>query len=235
MITYNGVNILDVAPVKIEDIVVSPIRLNPVARQRAIAFGAEFVRMGGGTRTVTISFALLTKDTADREQQLQDIRDWASNGTESALVLPDHAGKHLECICTQLPEASFRKWWENKLRLEFTCYSNPYWTADTEQEAECGETPFQVNGSAPPLMRIERTLSEPATAQEYHSGEQIMTFSTIPAGQLTIDLTRQTADVDGVSIMQHYDPNSEWIVPTYGGQFQTIGGVGQIRFCERWL
>ena len=55
MIVYNGVSIDSVAPVMIEDIRVAPIRYNPVSRPRAIRFGSEWVRMGGGDRTVTIS------------------------------------------------------------------------------------------------------------------------------------------------------------------------------------
>ena len=44
MILFNGVDLTETMPVKIDEIMVSPIALNPVARQRAIQFGAEFVQ-----------------------------------------------------------------------------------------------------------------------------------------------------------------------------------------------
>ena len=234
MINFNGVDLESIAPVKIEDIVVAPIETAPVARQRAVSFGADFVRMGGGTRRVTITFALLVQNAATRENYLQAIRDWARSTDERTLVLPHFTGRHLECICTAYPEPSFRRWWESKLNLVFTCFSNPFWTADTLSQADCGDT-FQINGSAPPLMTIERTLDEAETDVVYLSSEQVMTFSTIPAGDMVIDITRQTAQVDGVSIMQYYSPESTWITPYYGGNFQTIDGTGTIKFRERWI
>ena len=48
MINFNGVDLESIAPVKIDDIVVAPIETAPVARQRAVSFGADFVRMGPG-------------------------------------------------------------------------------------------------------------------------------------------------------------------------------------------
>ena len=235
MITFNNIELTNIAPVKIDDIDVSPINYTPVARQRAVAFGADFVRMGGGTRTVAITFALLDDTPTSRETYLQAIRDWAVIEGEKELVLPHFSGRHLECVCTEHPDASFRKWWESRLRLVFTCFNNPFWTSDTLKTAACGDTPFQINGSAPPLMTIERTLAEAASDEVYISSTQTMTFSTIPAGDLVIDITRQTAQVDGVSIMQYYEPTSDWIKPSYNGNYQTISGTGTVKYRERWL
>jgi hypothetical protein len=61
-----------------------------------------------------------------------------------------------------------------------------------------------------------------------------MTFTTIPAGNVVIDLNRQTASVDGVSIMQFYTPSSEWIIPAVGAS-QTIQGEGTVKYRERWV
>jgi phage-related protein len=233
MIIYNHVELTDVAPVKIDDIVVSPVELNPVARQRAIAFGADFVRMGGGTRTVTITFALLDIVNADREAELQAIRDWASISGEKTLELPQFANRHLECVCTQHPEASYRKWWENKLRLVFTCFDNPYWTSNELIEVPCGTT-FSIGGSAVPVMTIERSGLTPLTNQTYSNGSETMQFSTIPAGAFKIDLNRQTAQIGNSSIMRYYVPTSNWIVPKIGA-YQTISGAGVVRYRERWV
>lgn len=235
MIKYNGIELTDVAPVKIEDIMVSPVQLNPVARQRAIAWGAEFVRMGGGTRTITITFAVLEASYADREQAMQTLRDWANVGksTEYALFLPEYEDRYLSCICTKLPDYSYRKWWENKLKLEFTCFNNPYWTSSEQIDVQCGTT-FSVGGSAIPIMTIERNNTSKLTNQTYSNGKQSMTFTQIPSGKMVIDLNRQTAKIGSSSFMQYYDPTSSWLLPAVGSG-QVINGKGTVRFRERWV
>lgn len=231
MIKYGNTELTDIAPVKIDDIEVSPISFEPVTRQRAIRFGADFVRMGGGTRTVTVTFALLT--TEDREEYLQAIRDWAVTDREQTLALPLYENRHLECVCTQHPDASFRRWWEGKLRLVFTCYNNPYWTSDQLIEVPCG-TQFSIGGSAPPQMTIERNGVTPIQNAKYISADATMEFTTLPAGNVVIDLNRQTAAIGDTSIMRYYKPNSTWIVPKIGAM-QTITGNGTIKYRERWV
>ena len=233
MIRFNGVDLTDIAPVKIDDIAVSPISLSPVARQRAIDFGADFVRMGGGSRTVTVTFALLEIDSAEREAALQAIRDWAVISGEKTLELPHFENRHLECVCTTHPETSYRKWWENKLRVVFTCFSNPYWTSNELIEVPCGQT-FSIGGSAPPLVTIERSGVTSLSNQTYASRTESMTFSTIPAGTFRIDLNKQTAQIGNTSVMRYYVPTSTWIVPKVGA-YQIITGAGVVRYRERWV
>lgn len=233
MIIFNGVDLTETIPVQIEDITVSPIQLNPVARYRTIQFGADFVRMGGGTRNVTITFAMLQADRAEREAAMQALRDWASIGAEYTLELPEFENRHLECAVTMLPDHSFRKWWENKLRLQFTCFENPYWTSNELIEVPAG-TVFSIGGSAQPLMTIERYANTPLTNQTFSNGVDSMTFTTIPAGSLVIDLNKQTAAIGGASIMRYYTPTSTWIVPKIGAN-QRINGVGSIKYRERWV
>ena len=233
MIVFNGIEMTDVAPVKIDDIVVSPISLTPVARQRAIAFGADFVRMGGGSRTVTVTFALLDMDREARETSMQSLRDWARIDGEYTLELPHFTNRHLECVCTKHPDTSFRKWWENRLQFTFTCYNNPYWTSNELIEVPCGQS-FSIGGSAPPILTIERNGVTNLTNQIYSNGTETMQFSTIPAGAFKIDLNKQTAQIGTTSIMRYYVPTSTWITPKIGA-YQTITGVGTVKYRERWV
>ena len=231
MIVFNGVALEQVAPVKIVDIRVSPIQMTATARQRPITWGADFVRMGGGSRTVAIEFALLTDDREVRQNQLAAITSWGRSDKPEKLMLPNRRGAYLEAICTALPEPSFRQWWESKLRLVFTTYDNPYWTSIAEKSVACG-TAFTVLGDAPPLMRIERTLSAAASSQAYSNGTETMSFSTIPAGDMVIELNRQTAAVGTSSIMNYYAFASSFIIPRTGSQ--TITGTGTVKWRERW-
>ena len=232
MIIFNGKDLEEIAPVKIDDIRVNPIQTSPVARQR-IGFGQEFVRMDGGSRTVVVTFALLEQNKDERFKMLQNIVEWSNPFKECVLSLPMYSDeRHLECICTQHPEPSYRQWWESKLRLVFTTFNNPYWTSDDEVRARCG-TPFSVSGTAPPLIRIERSVSSTIANQTYSSAGRSMFFERIPAGKLVIDLNRQTAEVSGSSIMQYFGRTSKFIQPVTGRI--NINGSGYIYYRERWV
>lgn len=231
MIVFNGVALEQVAPVKVVDILVSPIQMTAVARQRPVTWGADFVRMSGGSRTVSIEFALLTDNRDARQAQLQEITRWARSDTPGKLEITNRRGVYLEAICTALPEPSLRQWWESKLRIVFTTYDNPYFTSSTERSVACG-TPFIALGDAPPLMRIENTFSSAASNQTYGNGSESMTFSTIPSGDMVIDLNRQTAQVGTTNIMQYYAFGSSFLIPRAGTQ--TITGTGTVKWRERW-
>lgn len=231
MIIFDGVDIQSVAGVMIEDIRVSPIEYNPITRPRAISAGSNFIRNRCGTRTVTITFALLSEDRIARQMALMAISAWAKTDYEYMLELPGHPDHYLMAVCTGKPEPSMRQWWESKLRLVFTCFDDPFWNYRFEKSVSCG-TSFTVLGDAPPLMRIERTLSSAASNQSYGLDGKTMTFSTIPAGDMMIDLNRQIAVVGMTSFMNYYNVNSRFLVPRTGPQ--TITGTGTIVWRERW-
>lgn len=231
MIIFDGKSLESVAKVMTEDVRVSPIAYDEVNRPRAIRAGSDFVRSRAGTRTVSITFALLDDNKISRQAQLLAISQWAKNDKEYRLDLPGHPEHYLMAICTGKPEPSLRQWWESKLRLVFTCYDNPFWNSIKEKSVACG-TAFFALGDAPPLMRIERTLADAASNQSYSLGGKTITFSTIPAGKLVIDLDRQTAAVGTTNIMQYYSIDSRFLVPQLGGM--TVTGTGTVYYRERW-
>lgn len=231
MIVFNGVPINSIAPVMIEDIKVSPISYSPVVRPRAVRFGAEFVRMYGGQRKITISFAILEKDMVSRANAIRALSMWAKTDKEYKLELPTDPERYLMCVCTAKPEPSTRAWYENKLKLVFTCYDDPYWISKAERSVACG-TQFFAQGDAPPLMQIRRTLSSAASGQSYGDGTHTMTFTTIPAGNMVIDVNAQTAVVGSTSIMQYYQPAGAFVVPKIGAN--RITGTGTVYYRERW-
>lgn len=231
MIVFNGVSLDSVGNIRVEDIKVSPIRYSPVVRSRAIRFGAEFVRMSGSERTITVSFACLERNPVIRHETLMNLSKWARTDAEYRIDLPTDPNNYLVCVCTYKPEPSTRAWFENKLKLVFTCFNNPYWTSKQEKSVACG-TQFNVLGDAPPLMRITHTFAADASVVAYSDGTDTMTFSVIPTGDLVIDLNRQTASVGGSSIMYRYYPSGTFLVPKTG--VQTITGTGTIRYRERF-
>ena len=231
MIIYDGVSLESVADVKIEDVRVNPIAYEDVANPRAIRGGSDFVRSRAGTRTVIITFSVLENDEYTRQRMLMAISEWAKNDKEYRLEVPGHPEHYLVGKCTEKPDPSLRQWWESRLRLVFTCYDNPYWNSKGEKSVACG-TAFHVLGDAPPLMRIERTLGSAASNQSYVLDGKTMAFSTIPAGDMVIDLDRQTAVVGSTDIMQYYKFDSRFLIPRTGNL--TITGTGTVKYRERW-
>lgn len=231
MILFDGIDIQSVASVKVEDVRVSSVKYSPLSRSRATSPGSVFVLNRPASRTVSITFALLKEDRMARQAALDAIAAWAKADKEYKLELPGHPDHYLMAVCTEKPDPSLRQWWESKLRLVFTCFDDPFWNAKAEKSAACG-TAFYVLGDAPPRMRIERTLASSASSQSYSLDGNTMTFSTIPAGNLVIDLDRQTAKVGTTNIMQYYNVNSKFIVPRTGQQ--TITGTGTVKYRERF-
>ena len=231
MIIFDGVDIQSVANVKIEDIRVSPVEIVPTIRTRPIAPGSFFVRNAFGSRTVSITFAIQTENKVARHEALMAVSAWAKTDKEYKLLLPGYPNFYLMAVCTGKPEPSMRQWWESKLRLTFSCFDNPFWNSIIEKTAACGSS-FFVAGDAPPLMQITRTLSAAASDQTYSHSGQSMTFSTIPAGSLVIDLNKQLATVNNVSIMQYYSARSRFLEPRIGTE--NISGTGTVVYRERW-
>ena len=104
MILFDGVALETIAPVRIEDIRVGPVELNPVSRPRAINAGSDFVRMRCGTRTVAVTFGLQRENKITRQAALLAISEWAKTDKEYRLELPLYADKYLQCVCTGKPE-----------------------------------------------------------------------------------------------------------------------------------
>lgn len=230
MVEFNGVDLeTAVSGIMIEDIRVNPPQLAPMARARGIQAGSEFVRTRDETRTITITFAILEKDGAARQAKLDALTEWACIGEVHPMALPYRDGRLIDVTCTMLPQPSTRQWWESKLGITFTAFE-PYFYAATEKTAACG-TAFTVGGTVPPIMWITDTLAS-AAARTYSDGTNTMTFSSVRAGNLVIDLNRQTAAVGGVSVLGSLSYTSKFIEPKAGTL--TITGSGTVHYKERW-
>lgn len=231
MILFDGVDIQSVADVKIEDIRVSEIQIKDIARDRPISPGSTFVRAKYGTRTVSVTFALLNDNRISRHAALMAINAWAKSDKEYKIELPQSPDFYLVGTCTAKPDPSVRQWWESKLRLVFTCFENPFWTSKVEKSVACG-TAYFVQGNAEPLMRIIKTREADASDVQYALNGRTIRFTTVPAGDMEIDVNHQTAKVGTASIMGNYNIVSRWIIPAVG--LQTVTGDGTVKYRERW-
>jgi phage-related protein len=235
MIIYNGIDLASIAPVMIEDIRVNSIDYDAITRPRAVSAGSVFVRSRAGTRTISVTFALLDDNKVNRQKSLLAISQWAKTDAEYRLELPGHPEHYLTAVCTEKPDPSLRQWWESKLRLVFTCFSDPFWNAKAERTASIGSW-FLVQGDAPPLMEIRKPAAQTLDNAVFTMDGRSMKFSTLPVGKMVIDLNKQTAECAGNSIMQYYDITSEWLIPRPGKLLMTgnAGNVTTIYYRERW-
>ena len=226
---FHDIPLDNIAGVKITDITVAPIQWSSVARQRPIRAGADFVRQVGGERQITMSFVLLDRDMERRQESISAINAWLKTDAPARLVLPGYPGRYLMAICTEYPEPYLREYWQ-ELRAVWTCY-DPYWQSMTEKSVDCG-TAVKIGGSAPPYMRITDTLSASGD-RTYSDGTDSMAFTGLAAGDLVIDLEKQTAEIGGVPCMDKISFASTFIIPRTGQM--TITGTGKVRWTERWV
>ena len=234
MIIYDGVSLESVANVKIEDIKVNPIQYDDVTRVRSVSPGSVFVRSRAGTRTVVVTFALPDDNRINRQGALLAISQWAKTDKEYKIEFPWNPNMYLMGVCTSKPEPSLRMWWESKLRLVFTCFDNPFWTSKVEKRFTGNTTnpiTIFIDGNAPPLMRIRRVNSAVSNRSYVLDGETI-SFTSLPAGEMNIDVNRQIVTVNGVNAMQYYNPSSTFFIPHSGSQ--SIQGIGYFYYRERW-
>lgn len=232
-LTFGGVDIDSAASnIKLVDVAVSGIKRDALARERPIAPGAFYVRTHNGARTVTVTFALLDKTASTRQTALLALNTWALSDQPKQLYVPHFSDRYLNAVCTELPDPSYRQWWESRLRIVFTAY-DPYWYEASSHTVACG-TAFTAGGNVPPRITIGNVFSSAASGVEYKNSDntQVMHFSYVPAGTLLIDLDAQTAEVGGSTIMQYYTLGSSFITPVVGTQ--TIQGTGTVDYRARW-
>lgn len=231
MLLYNDVGLEDVAPVRVVDVVVSPIKQAVTTVKRASMPGEDFVRIRGETRTITVTFALLENDRDARRESMETVRRWAAGDRPGRLMLPDRIGQYIEAVCTTFPQLSVREWWE-VCQMVFTAY-DPFFVSAAENSSACG-TPFMALGSQPPKMQIRATLSAAVDNPSWTNGKQTISLTgSIGPGALVIDLDKQTITLNGASIMSAYAfPASDFIVPALG--YNNIKGTGRVYWRERW-
>lgn len=232
MVLFNGVALESVAPIKVQDIVVSPIAQKVTTIDRATQPGAYFVRVRGTTRTVTISFAVITQVRPTRERHIQAVRRWAESDKPGLLLLPDRVGQYLSAVCTAYPQSNVRAWWDVPT-LTFTAY-DPFFLDAAENVAPCGQG-FMAGGSATPHMEIRAQLASATQNPSWtdHLGNRISLSGSVGPGLVVIDLEAQTVTENGASIMSQYVwPESTFFPARLG--YNRITGPGNVYWRERW-
>ena len=151
MIEFNGQSISDIAPVKILNVAVSSPKPSVIARPIARKDGQVPVYRTNTTRTVTVTFNLLSQEQEQRVWWIERLNSWLSPRDERPLTMKKYPEVYLNVICTGTPDLTLRDWSEVHT-IQFTAY-DPYFTATHEKTARVNDA-FVVTGTQTPKLRI---------------------------------------------------------------------------------
>ena len=196
--TFDDIDLCTVAPVKVVDIAVGQVKQNVITSPRPLRPGQTYVRATYASRVISVQFALLISTAIEREEALQAIRAWAHPGTPGELTVDSRPGQAITAVCTGLPEASMRQWWEDKLKVTFTAYE-PLFYDQAERTAASGVSVYVI-GNAPPQAYLTASVSEGNQTLTITDGTRTMTLKgQMSEGEVHVDLEHQTVrhSVDG--------------------------------------
>lgn len=239
MVKYNSRSLEAISDaLHIVEVLVSAPDVNNTTIQPALRHGDIFARQRYGTRKVTITFVVMEDDEAARRQIIREVCSWARSTEPQKLELPQEPNGYLMAVCSGLPDNNAREYW-NTLTLSFLA-DDPFFYANTESNQAIPLNGFagiwllQYDGAD---WRLEQTISGGLTAPMWRIGDTQISFSALPAGQLVIRRDKQSADIDGESVLPAMMLGSRFFdLKTGANMIETSGGAGGMLYWrERWI
>ena len=235
MVEFNGIEINQVAPVNVLDVVISAAPVNVATLDVPLLVGSKFVRRKIGTRTVTVTFVLMEEDEEARRRYLADIVEWATSDQEQVLKSTPDANGHLMAVCSQYPEQSSKQYWE-VLTLAFTASDPRYIENNEHTESASGE--ISVTKKQAPLFRIEQTISSAISDATWRLGSEFVKLSgQVSPGKLVIDFDRESVTLNGESVAEKVTIDSTFFKLSQGKNKIVCenGAGGSAYWRERWI
>ena len=235
MVEFNGALLTDIDPrIKISEVVVGAPAIQTVSIIPAISDGERFARKNYGPRNVTVYFLVMEPDETERTRIIDEIEAWAHSKKEEKLIVPQSEDGYLMAVCTKLPDDAAKEFW-SVLTIVFKAH-NPYFLAHTESHAQIGDE-INVRRYAGPNWRIEQDIEKLIESPSWEMGDKQIGFSYVNAGKLVLDKEKQTALLDGNSILPSMLLGSRFFELEHGRN--TIeaqnGASGTIYWRERWI
>ena len=234
MVEFDGVELNDVAPVNVIDVIVSAPSVELVTQNIPLMDGAHFVRSKRGMRMVTVTFVLMEQDEEVRRGHIAKICAWASKKQLCTLRgTPEPCG-HLRAICTQYPDQKSREFWD-VLTLVFTA-PDPRYIGCAEYVQDIAD-PVYIEREDDPAARIEQTVDATLTNPTWRLGDAYIKLTSVTPGALVIDLDRQSVTLNGESLGENVTLDSTFFQLQKGAnQIECSNGAGGVvRFRERWV
>lgn len=235
MFEFDGVEMNEVAPVNVLDVIVSSPPVNVTTLDIPLRAGAKFVRSKIGMRMVTVPFLLMEDDEEKRRTHIADIIEWATTEHECALLSTPESEGYLMAVCSQYPNQSSRDFWE-VLTIVFTA-SEPRYTACAENINPAGSYMF-VTHKEPPQLTIKQTIDVSITDPVWRLGSEYVKISgAVTPGELVIDFDKESVTLNGQSISEQVTIDSTFFSLKKGANLieceNGAGGVAHWR--ERWI
>lgn len=235
MVEFNGVEINEVAPVNVLDVIVSSPDINLTMLDVPLRAGSQFVRKKIGTRTVTVPFLLMEQDAEKRRRHIENIIAWAGTEQECMLKSTPEPEGFLMAVCSEFPKQSSRDFWE-VLTLVFTA-ADPHYTSCAESVIPASGY-FFVGRDRPPRLIIKQTIESEITDATWKFGEKHVRLSgVLMPGELVIDFDRELVTLNGESIAEKVTLDSTFFELKKGANLieceNGAGGTAHLR--ERWI
>lgn len=232
MVSFNGVRLDAVAPVRILDGVDNAATVALVLRERVVSNGAYFAQRRLSTMKEVVTFTLPVSDSAKRESYMRAIRAWCTTTAPAPLLMPKYDGLYTMAICSAMPTRSARDWWE-ELTIEFVV-PEPCYIEAARHINVLSAIPFTVEGTYNPLAQIKYTV--PASTSDLTWTLDGVTFSlagVVATGELVIDLNTKTATVAGASVLGQIPLSQD--IPDLSPGVHVLTGNGSLLWQTRWV
>lgn len=235
MFEFNGVEINEVAPVNVLDVIVSSPPVNVTTLDIPLRAGSQFVRSKIGTRMVTVPFLLMEDDEEKRRRHIVNIIEWATTEQECRLISTPEPEGYLMAACSQYPNQSSRDFWE-VLTLVFTS-SDPRYTACAENINSAGSYMF-VDHKIPPKLTIRQMIDNTINNPAWRLGTEYVKISgSVTPGELVIDFEKESVMLNGQSISEQVTIDSTFFSLKKGANLiECENGAGGVAYwSERWV
>lgn len=136
------------------------------------------------SNSVTVSFTVRRYSTRIRQEVVQNVARWCSEG--GWLKTSDRPSQKLYVRCTKLPTIGSVMRWLDAITVEFTAYDHPYWVDEYPLDVDISsgdETSFWLNGVEHAPIEATITANEALTAFSIYVGNTTIALSGLNIAQ----------------------------------------------------
>lgn len=232
--SFNEKDIEEVSSgIRILDVIVGAPAIEIETIKPAAADGVIFTRQKYGTRPVDVLFAVVEENPIRRRNIFDALAVWSHSREEKKITIQNYAG-FLMGICSSFPPVSIRNYGEI-LTISFRC-SNPFFDTVSWNAVPYG-TPFINTGFPSMSWKIKQTITDTLTNPTWDFGNEQIAFSVLTPGELEIDGQKQTATLNGNSVLPALLLGSRFFTIQPGQNTLDVqnGAGGTFYWRKRWI
>ncbi len=232
--SFNGIDILSVAPFEIMDVIVSAPSVNESRIRLAAGNRSILTDYQLQQRTIIITGDVKEDDIQRRQEWVASLLAWATAAQEAALIIPQEGRGYFLATCTSFPDMSALEWW-SELVFVFTA-SEPYYRSLADKQIALPNN-VQAQGSTSPIIRIEQMVATTLSLPAWYANGGMIQLASVTPGKLVIDFEKQSITLNGTSIQAALSIDSRFwtLAPGINAVTCANGAGGTLFYTERWL